>query len=120
MTRGAKNMEVDAIADEKNLETEESWTTKEWLEWTQEEEQIDYMGKGKGGKKGKGKGWRTPGQWGENKDGGKDGKGEGKGKGKGKGKETRICNHCKKAGHLIADCRAKAAGKPKTLASLEA
>ena len=51
MTRGAKDMEVDALADEKNLETEESWTAKEWLEWTQEEEQIDYMGKGKGGTK---------------------------------------------------------------------
>ena len=47
MTRGAEDMEVDALADEKNLEAEESWTAKEWLEWTQEEEQIDYMGKGK-------------------------------------------------------------------------
>ena len=52
MNRGAKDMEVDALADEKAPETEESWTTKEWLEWTQEEEQLDYMVKGKGGKKG--------------------------------------------------------------------
>ena len=52
MNRGAKDMEVDALADEKALETEESWTTKEWLEWTQEEEQLDYMVEGKGGKKG--------------------------------------------------------------------
>ena len=49
--RGVKDMEVDALADEKVSETEESWTAKEWLEWTQEEEQLDYMVKGKGGGK---------------------------------------------------------------------
>ena len=58
MNRGAKDMEVDALADEKALETEESWATKEWLEWTQEEEQLDYMVKGKGGKKCRVKGKR--------------------------------------------------------------
>ena len=43
-TRGAKDMEVDALFDQNSQEEEESWTTKEWLEWVQEEEQIDYMG----------------------------------------------------------------------------
>ena len=107
-SRGVKDMEVDAVEREPKPEEEESWTTKEWLEWPQEEEQLDYMGKGKGKGKGggKGKGWKTPGQLAE-------GKGDGKGKGKGKGKETRICHYCQKAGHLIADCRSKRDGKPK-------
>ena len=129
--RGVKDMEVDALADEKAPETEESWTAKEWLEWTQEEEQLDYMAKGKGGGKkggGKGKGWRAPGQWNGSSGGGKDGaEGKGSGKdgkdtkgGKGKGKETRACHWCKKIGHLKPECRSWLAGKPKTLASLEA
>ena len=61
------------------------------------------MCKAKGGKFGKAKGK------------GRDGKNSGGGKVKGKdGKgETRICNWCAKTGHLIAECRAKAAGKPK-------
>ena len=110
-TRGVRDMEVDALADHKNQEAEESYTAKEWFDWVQEEEQVDYMGKGKGKGKGKSKGgWRTPGQW-SDKGCDKDGKGDGRGKGKGKGKETRICHHCKKAGHLIADCRAKAGGQ---------
>ena len=128
MNRGAKDMEVDALADEKAIETEESWTTKEWLEWTQEEEQLDYMVKRKGGKKdlGKGKGWRTLGQWNgsgggtegaEGKGGGKDGKGT-KG-GKGKGKETRASHWCKKVGHLKEMCRSWLGGKPTIVASLE-
>ena len=62
MSRGAKDMEIDTVhaheaaapyprvrADMVHTE-DETWTTKEWLEWTQEEEQIDYMGKGKGKK----------------------------------------------------------------------
>ena len=41
--RGVKDMEVDALAGEPV--EEESWTAKEWLEWNQEEEQLDYMAK---------------------------------------------------------------------------
>ena len=52
-TRGAKDMEVDALADQRSPEGEESWTAKEWLEWVPEEEQVDYMGKGKCKSKGK-------------------------------------------------------------------
>ena len=40
-SRGDKDMEVDTLHKEKAPEAEESWTTKEWLEWTQEEEQLD-------------------------------------------------------------------------------
>ena len=84
--RGVKDMEVDAVDKEKGPEEEEVWSAKEWFEWTQEEEQLDYMGKGKGKKGGgKGNGWRTPGQWTDTKGGGKDNKGKGKGK---EGKET--------------------------------
>ena len=57
----------------------------------------------------------------------KGGKGKGKGRGRGgqasagaaiargtgKGADTRTCHWCLKPGHLIADCRAKAAGKPR-------
>ena len=93
--RGQKDMDVDSAESEAV-----KYTADEWEAWQAEE--LDYMGKGKGGKGGKG--------------GGK-GKGKGKGgggKGKGKeGKETRICHWCQKVGHLIAECRAKAAGKPK-------
>ena len=49
--RGVKAMEVDSLGDDaKATEAEEkdSWTTKEWLEWTHEEEQFDYMGNGQG------------------------------------------------------------------------
>ena len=48
--RGVKDMEVDAVDKEKGPEEEEVWSSKEWFEWTQEEEQFDYMGKGKGKK----------------------------------------------------------------------
>ena len=58
LNRGVKAMDVDSLGE--NLKTtgaeeQDSWTTKEWLEWTQEEEQIDYMGKSKGKSRGKGK-----------------------------------------------------------------
>ena len=89
--RGQKDMDVDS-AEQSHAEAPK-YTVEEWEAWQAVE--LDYMGKGKGGKGGKGKS-----------------KGKGKG-GKGKGKETRTCHHCQKVGHLIEDCRAKAAGKPK-------
>ena len=114
--RGVKDMEVDALAGEPV--EEESWTAKEWLEWIQEEEQLDYMAKGKyGGKKGGGKGKGK----GKGKDG-TEGKGGGgkDGKSKGKGRETRACHWCKKIGHLKQECRSFNSGIPKTISSLEA
>ena len=64
-SRGVKDIEVDALDKEKAPEAEESWTTKEWLEWTQEEEQLDYICKGNGKRGGgKGKGGKATGtQW---------------------------------------------------------
>ena len=59
LNRGVKAMEVDSLGENMTAtgsEDQDSWTTKEWLEWTQEDEQIDYMVKGKGKSKGKGKG----------------------------------------------------------------
>ena len=97
--RGIKPMDVDSIREEK-------WTTKEWMDWQQDQEAeadnnvetVDYMGKKS---KGKGKGRNG-------------GKGKGKSsKGKGKGEETRSCHWCLKTRHRIAECRSKAAGKPK-------
>ena len=61
------------------------------------------------GQKGKNRG-RT----GDKKGGGKAGEDGGTdGKGGGSGKETRACHWCLKTRHLQADCRAKAAGKPR-------
>ena len=114
--RSVKDMEVDALEGSHDHEKQESLTTKEWIEWTQaaeHEEEIGYMGKGKGkgknSKHGKGNGtaWTTP----PSDKGGKGGK---NGKSSGKGKETRVCHWCQNIGHLIAECRARAAGKPKT------
>ena len=120
-SRGVKDMDVDAVNKESKPEEEEAWTAKEWLEWTQEDEQIDYMVKGKGRSKGKGKGGKGGNPWnngGNDKEDGKTGKGSGKdGKG-GKGKETRICHWCRKQGHLKEVCRSFLAGKPKAISSL--
>ena len=96
--RGQKDMDVDS-AEQSHAE-EPKYMAEEW-ETLQRAEDFEYIGKGKGGKGGKGKGKGK-------------GKNSGGGKGdKGKGKETRTCHHCQKVGHLIQDCRAKAAGKPK-------
>ena len=97
LMEGRKPTDMDVDSAEQQQSGTLKYTAEEWEAWQTVE--LDYMGKGKGGKgKGKGKG----------------GKGGGGGKGKGKdGKETRICHWCQKPGHLIAECRAKAAGKPK-------
>ena len=69
------------------------------------DESVDWMGKGgKGGKTGgKTGGWKP--------------KGGGKGEGKEQGGKTwtskRLCHWCEGDDHLIADCPAKRAGKPK-------
>ena len=105
--RGRRDMEVDAVEPEAGAKeyTEEEWTS--YVDTlTAQIEELNYMGAGKGWK-GKGKGRDgSKGKGGK----GKDEKGKGKG---GKGKETRTCHHCQKPGHLIADCRAKKANKPK-------
>ena len=105
--RGRRDMEVDAVEPEAGAKeyTEEEWTS--YVDTlTAQIEELNYMGAGKGWK-GKGKGRDgSKGKGGK----GKDEKGKGKG---GKGKETRTCHHCQKIGHLIADCRAKKANKPK-------
>ena len=103
-------MEVDAVEPETGAGKKE-YTEEEWTNYidtlTAQIEEINYMGAGKGWKGGKGKGR----DGGKGKGGkGKDEKGKGKG---GKGKETRTCYHCQKPGHLIEQCRAKKAGKPK-------
>jgi hypothetical protein len=131
-SRGVKDMEIDAVhaheaaapyprSRAEMVPTEdETWTTKEWLEWTQEDEQIDYMANGKGKGKGRGKGGKGGNPWnggGKGNTDGKGGKGDGKdGKG-GKGKETRFCHWCKKQGHLKEVCRSFLAGKPKAISS---
>ena len=114
LSRGVKDMEVDHLN-----QPEETWTTSEWIAWNeklaheddQKKVEADYLGKG--GKRGGGK------SGGKGKGGGKDSNGK-DGKGKGKGKESRVCYWCQKHGHLIADCRAKAAGKPKTKPAVNA
>ena len=47
LSRGATDMEVDTLDNEKAPRGEESWTTNEWLEWTRDEEQLDYICNGK-------------------------------------------------------------------------
>ena len=74
------------------------WQQEPEAETNDNAETVDYMGKKS---KGKGKGRNG-------------GKGKGKSsKGKGKGEETRSCHWCLKTRHRIAECRSKAAGKPK-------
>ena len=90
--RGQKDMDVDS-AEQSHAEAPK-YTVEEREAWQAEE--LDYMGKAKGGKFGKGKGK------------GKDGKNSGGGKGKGKDcKETRMCHWCQKTNHLISECCAK-------------
>ena len=62
-SRGVKDMEIDAVDKEPNPEKEEAWTTKGWLEWIQDDEQVDYMVKGKGKGRGKGKGGKGGNPW---------------------------------------------------------
>ena len=113
--RGRKDMEVDHVFD--TPKSSNKYSDAEWEEyvascWLSCEE-LDYMGPGKGGKGGKN---GKSGKSGKSGKGGKDGNGKGgkDGKGPGSGKETRECHWCLKPGHLIAECRAKLAGKPKT------
>ena len=100
--RKLTDMDIDST-DQPQPETPK-YTAEEWEAW-QNSDEVNHMGKAKGGKFGKGKG---KGKDGTDSGGGKDGKGKGK-----DGKETRICNWCQKTCHLIAECRAKAAGTPK-------
>ena len=105
--RGAKAMEIDNVNDDDGAgeeEIDQPWEDK-LAKVTQMLEDLNYMGKGKG-KKGNGKGKK-----------GEDGKGR---KGEGKGNENRVCHWCQKIGHLVAECRAKAAGKPKTKPAVNA
>ena len=74
------------------------WHKEPEAETNDNAETVDYMGK-----KGEGKG--------KGKNGGK-GKGT-SGKSNKKGEETRSCHWCLKTSHRMAECRSKAAGKPK-------
>ena len=56
-------MEIDAVDKELNSEKEAAWTAKEWLEWSQDDEQVYYMVKGKGKGRGKGKGGKGGNPW---------------------------------------------------------
>ena len=80
--RGPKQMDVDHVEGERD---EEGYTLEDWKEYTKElEESVDWLGKGKRGRKGEGKG-------------GKSGKGG--------------CFWCKEPGHTKANCSKFAAWK---------
>ena len=100
--RKLTDMDIDST-DQPQPETPK-YTAEEW-EASQNSDEVNHMGKAKGGKFGKGKGKCKDST---DSGGGKDGKGKGK-----DGKETRICLWCQTTCHLIAECRAKAAGTPK-------
>ena len=110
---GPKDMDVDLLqqGNEQGKEyTEEEYTTYR-AELEQELEDLNYMGKGKGGKGG----WQRKG-------GGKGGPRKGQPQQQPKGgdaaatprRETRTCNWCQKVGHLKPECRSFLSGKPKT------
>ena len=85
--RGIKPMDVDTIDQERD---EDGYALKDWSEYARElEESIDWMGKGKGNRKGA-----------------KGAKSAGKGKG-GKG----LCHWCHEEGHIKSQCGKFAAWK---------
>ena len=83
--RKLTDMDIDST-DQPQPETPK-YTAEEWEAW-QNSDEVNHMGKAKGGKFGKGK---CKGKDGTDSGGGKDGKGKGK-----DGKETRICHWCQK------------------------
>jgi len=120
----ANDMDVDNLEAAKQQQEEYEYTKyvaelEAYYYGGDAEEQVDWLGKGKGaGKRQRKKGGDGKGKKGWQGAGAKGAKGDGE-DGKGYGSETRKCHWCQKPGHLKMACRSFLAGKPKVIASIE-